>query len=133
MLYRSFRVIMMITSIMGIINMLTQSSYEYIFFPLTIIVWGIFSFFDEEDKEHLRRNGIDPDEVSWFFPEYTDYGYNQKHHRRAEPARRNTYEPTTYTPYAQSNINYTYNNPTYKKLVSKCKRNFKITVSDGKL
>lgn len=52
MLYNSFRVLMIITSVMGILNMIVQSSYEYIFFPITIIIWGIFSFFDENDRRN---------------------------------------------------------------------------------
>ena len=147
MLYNSFRALMMITSIMGILNMIVHSSYEYIFFPLTIIIWGIFSFFDENDREYLRRNGIDPDEVSWFFFFYSSYGYESRsnkeikngHYRYAAPARRESdhsaYQPQwgTYTPYAQSNVpsGYKYNDPTYKRLLPKVKRSFKITL-DGK-
>lgn len=139
MLYNSFRIMMSITALMGIFHMIYNNQYEYIFFPLVIVIWGLFSFFDEDDREYLRRNGIDPDEVSWFFPEYTDYEYDKRHHRRTTPAR-SSYAPnnswnndgTTYTPYAQSysgGATYTrYNNPEYKKIASKIKRSVKITI-----
>ena len=138
MLYNSFRGIMMFTAIVGIFHMIVCSSYVYIFFPIIILIWGLFSFFDEDDREFLRRHGIDPDEVSWFFPEYTDYGYETKHHRRTAPARSSyapkqnnwLYDEQTYTPYAQSYVTTpnTYGQE-HKKILPKCKRNFKISVS----
>jgi len=140
MLYNSFRGIMMFTAIIGIFHMIVYSSYVYIFFPIIILIWGLFSFFDEDDREFLRRNGIDPDEVSWFFPEYTDYsyGYETKHHSRTAPPKNSyapkqnnwSYDEQTYTPYAQSYVttHNTYGQE-YKQILPKCKRNFKISVS----
>lgn len=138
MLYNSFRGMMMLTAIIGIFHMIVYSSYVYIFFPIIILIWGLFSFFDENDKEFLRRHGIDPDEISWLSPEYTDYGYETKHHRRIAPARNGytpkqnnwSYDKQTYTPYAQSYVTTpnTYGQE-YKQILPKCKRNFKISVS----
>ena len=127
MLYISFRILVMITSIMGLFHMLANFQFEYIFFPISILIWGIFSFFDEEDKEYLRRNGINPDEVSWFFPEYTEYGYD--HQRSYQPNKAYTDTPVTYTTYAKKGR---YNNQEYKNIIKKCKRSVKVTIN-GKI
>jgi len=140
MLYISFRILLMFPSFMAILNMIATNKYEYIFFPIVILIWVIYSFFDEDDREYLRRNGIDADEISWFFPDYNDYGairdkhkplnQNNSSHTRTYPASKTTddsrYAPTT----AYNYYGYIsgYNNP-YKKLKDKCKRNFKITIA----
>ena len=140
MLYISFRILLMFPSFMAILNMIATHKYEYIFFPIVILIWVIYSFFDEDDREYLRRNGIDADEISWFFPDYNDYGairdnhkplnQNSSSHTRTYPASKTTddsrYAPTT----AYNYYGYIsgYNNP-YKKLKDKCKRNFKITIA----
>lgn len=119
MLYNSFKIIMLFTSVMGIFNMVNSSSYEYVFFPITIIVWAIFSFFDEDDKEFLRRRENYP---YWTFQEHKENGYKA------------TYQPitqgTVYTPYAQNNAIYRYNDPLYKKILPKCKQNVKISLDN---
>jgi len=144
MLYSSFRVLLMFPSFLAILNMIATDKYEYIFFPIVILIWVIYSFFDEDDREYLRRNGIDADEISWFFPDYNDYGAVRDNHK---PLKQNssshtrTYQPmktidnsryapkTTYGGY-NDYYGYTsgYSNP-YKKLKDKCKRNFKITIA----
>ena len=139
MLYSSFRIFMTITAMMGIFHMIVSSQYVYIFFPIVIIIWAFFSLFDEDDREYLTRNGINPDEVSWFFPEYTNYEYD-RHHRHTYQGSTNynhngyNNDQTVYTTYAQSNVNthYSYNNLEYKKIVAKCKRSVKITLDNGK-
>ena len=134
MLYICFRVAVMFAAIMGVLHMISEENYLYILFPLAIIIWAIYTFFDENDREYLRRNGIDPDEVSWFFPDYSDYGavkstnystyYPRNNYRRTYPSR-----TEDYSRYAPSNQYQGYNNTEYKKLKDKCKRNFKITIS----
>ena len=140
MLYTSFRATVMIAAILGLLHMIAEGSFVYVFFPIAIIIWAVYTFFDENDREYLIRNGIDPDEISWFFPNYSDYGavrdnYNTTN-RRTYPARTNnshsgSYNANTqYSRYApQGNYPYrTYYNPEYKGFGGKCKRNFKITV-----
>ena len=141
MLYTSFRATIIVAAILGILHMIAEGSFIYIFFPIAIIIWAAYSFFDEDDREYLRRNGIDPDSISWFFPEYADYGAVKDYHkpmnqtsrdkRKTYPARVNDYEryapQTTYTTYG---VNY---NQVYKVLRGKCKRNFKITISNDKI
>ena len=146
MLYSSFRILLMFPSFLAILNMIATEKYEYIFFPIVILIWAIYSFFDENDREYLRRNGIDADEISWFFPDYNDYGavrdnhkplnQNSSSHTRTYPARKTTdnsrYAPTTaysdYYDYDYYGYTSGYSNP-YKKLKDKCKRNFKITIA----
>jgi len=145
MLYSSFRILLMFPSFLAILNMIATDKYEYIFFPIVILIWAIYSFFDENDREYLRRNGIDADEISWFFPDYNNYGavrdkhkplnQNSSSHTRTYPARKTTdnsrYAPTTaYSGYDYGYYGYTsgYSNP-YEKLKDKCKRNFKITIA----
>ena len=97
----------------------------------------------------MRRNGIDPDEISWFFPDYDDYGAVRDNHstmnrtsgdyRRNYPARTSS---SSYNGSMSADAQYAryapqypyggyggYSNPVYKALKDKCKRNFKITVS----
>ena len=145
MLYSSFRILLMFPSFLAILNMIATDKYEYIFFPIVILIWAIYSFFDEDDREYLRRNGIDADEISWFFPNYNDYGavrdnhkplnQNGNSHTRTYPARKTTdnsrYAPTTqYGEYVYDYYNYDskYSNP-YETLKDKCKRNFKVTIA----
>ena len=146
MLYTSFRATVMVAAILGLLHMITEGSFVYMFFPIAIIIWAVYTFFDENDREYLRRNGIDPDEISWFFPDYSDYGAVRDNHstmnrtsgnyRKSYPARTNSSSyngnmgaDTQYTRYTPQNTYYGYSNPVYKALKDKCKRNFKITIS----
>ena len=126
MLYSSFRTALVIAAIMGIIDMLVYENYKYIFFPLAIIIWAIYVAFDKNDREYLRRNGYDPDEVSWFFPEYSYYDdlcNNNSSHQRTYPARKDNSIYAPKTTYYNNYISSQYNG-----MKNKCKRNFKITV-----
>ena len=147
MLYGSFRAAVLAAAILGLLHMIAEGSFIYIFFPIAIIIWAFYSFFDENDREYLRRNGIDPDEISWFFPDYSDYGVVRdtrpssnnaySNNVRSYPSRTNSYGyngsvsyNNQYSRYAPQS-RYAYSNPVYKGLKDKCKRNFKITVSNG--
>jgi hypothetical protein len=140
----------MVAAILGLLHMIAEGSFVYMFFPIAIIIWAVYTFFDENDREYLRINGIDPDEISWFFPDYSDYGaVRDKHstmnrtsgdYRRSYSARTNNSSyngnmgaNTQYTRYAPQNTYYGYSNPVYKALKDKCKRNFKITVFKEKV
>ena len=146
MLYTSFRATVMVAAILGLLHMIAEGSFIYLFFPIAIIIWAVYTFFDENDREYLRRNGIDPEEISWFFPDYSDYGAVRDNHstmnrtsgyyRRSYLARTasssyngNMGADTQYARYAPQGSYYGYSNPVYKALKDKCKRNFKITVS----
>lgn len=119
MLYLSFRFTLLMTSLMGIIHMLATEEFTYIFFPIVMFIWAIYTFFEEDDKEYRRRNGdyyhlgsdswLDPDgsnaHYSWYDNEYYNYGGSR-----------------TYKPFKVDRTKE------YKNVVKKCKRNFKITI-----
>ena len=145
MLYTSFRATVMVAAILGLLHMIAEGSFIYIFFPIAIIIWAIYTFFDENDREYLRRNGIDPDEISWFFPDYEDYGAVRDNHspmnRTNGDNRRSTYnggmsanaQYSRYAPQYPFGGYKGYSDPVYKVLKDKCKRNFKITISKEKV
>jgi hypothetical protein len=126
--------------------MADKGDFEFIILPIGILIWGVFKFFDDNDRKYLEDRGIDPDEFNAFFPDEYDNTYTKSHHRTYNPnnsgvrsgnsitwnspsdARRDT---TPRTPYSEYDYGYgyrRYQNPVYKGLVKKCKRNFKITV-----
>ena len=139
MLYNSFKVIMMFCSIMGILFMWSKEEYTYIIFPTAILIGGIFSFFDPEDKEYLRRNGINPDDA-WF----PDYGYDMyggynssntyyNHNYNKTIKSHNKSNEDFYSDYSRympkTSDDFGFNSKrAYKTLLPKCKRNFKITI-----
>ena len=141
MLYTSFRATVMIAATLGLLHMIAEGSFIYMFFPIAIIIWAIYTFFDENDREYLRRNGIDPDEISWFFPDYEDYGVVRDKH-----STMNRKSSSAYNGSMSANAQYSryapqypfggykgYSDPVYKVLKDKCKRNFKITISKEKV
>ena len=150
MLYNNFIVCMMVCSLMSLLCMLDSGDYKYIILPIGILIWGIFKFFDDDDREYLRRNGINPDEFNAFFPDYYDTNYYNHSHHSTHSSSSNGYtknentitwdspsdvrreSPSTYGGFSSGSDSYysrrRYQNPTYKSIVSKCKRNFKITV-----
>lgn len=123
MLYDSFRVMMMICASVGIIHMIGTDSYIYIFFPIIILIWGIYSLFDENDKEYLRRNGF------FYEDDYFSTTNGNNHHHRTT-----TYQGYTGRGYSQSpTYHYSaYESKKYEHIAKKCNRNFKITIDkDG--
>ena len=50
MLYTSFRATVMVAAILGLLHMIAEGSFIYIFFPIVIIIWAIYTFFDENDR-----------------------------------------------------------------------------------
>lgn len=125
MLYNSFRVAVMFASIMAIFHMFSEDNYGYILFPIIIIIWVVFSFFDEDDREYLRRNGINPDEIAWFFPEYSDYGAVRDGSNNSS----HTIHSHTSTRTNSNNIK-TYFNASYNGFKQKYKQSFKITLDE---
>lgn len=68
MLYNFFRIVFGMAALFALFYMIYDKDYEYIFFIVTILLWCIYSFFRENDNEYLRRENIDPETISWFFP-----------------------------------------------------------------
>lgn len=154
MLYNNFIVCIMTVAFFAMIHMVVNGQWAYIILPIGILIWGIFKFFDENDRKYLEGMGIDPDEFNAFFPDYYDnYSYNRTHRNVKYPinndvanAQKNTivWNSPTDDIRRETTVN-TYsggfnrggflhqrrrNNPEYKGMVDKCKRNFKITVED---
>lgn len=139
MLYNSFRVLMVICSFMGIFYMIDKEDFTYIIFPISIIIGNIYYLFELEDKEYMRRHGIEYDDWSLF---YTDDYYPNEHHRSHTTTHHSsTTKQTTYNnnrfggnnnngyPYTRTTSIYT--DPSYKVLSTRCKRNFTISVDKG--
>ena len=80
-----------------------------------MIAFVLFSFFDEDDKEYMRRNHPNSS-GSWLYPEndYYDYGYYES--RQYHP-KTNSRGKTIVVP-----------NPEYKKIVKRCRKSVNITI-----
>lgn len=156
MLYNNFIACIMTVAFFAMIHMVVNEQWAYIILPIGILIWGIFKFFDENDRKYLEGMGIDPDEFNAFFPDYYDnYSHNRSHRRTKYPinndvanAQKNTivWNSPTDDIRRETTVN-TYNggfnrgsffpqrrrnNPEYKGMVDKCKRNFKITIEEKK-
>ena len=118
MLYGAFKIMISLTSVMGILHMLTIESYQYICFPLFIIIGVIYSLFDENDKEYRER---------FEYNSSTTWSYNNN---KQSTANNTTYYRTKYNTNTNTNT-YTYiqnyNNRKYKGFNGKCHRSVKIT------
>lgn len=156
MLYSNFVACMMACAFFALINMCIDEQWTYIILPIGILLWGFFKFFDDNDRQFLQRRGIDPDEFDAWNPDYYDivdskstYGRN----RHTSLPKTDTFgssidrDKNTITWDSPSDTRRTsgadtgfwnstlfprrkYSDPTYKGLVGKCKRNFKITIEE---
>lgn len=61
----------MTCAFMALLCMIDNGDWQYIILPIGILIWGIFKFFDENDRKYLEGMGIDPDEFNAFFPDDT--------------------------------------------------------------
>ena len=145
MLHNNFIVCIMTCSVFAVLLMLARDDLEYIIIPIGVIIWGLFKFFDDNDRKYLRSRGIDPDEFDAFFLDYYDNTYSNSHHHRTYDSHTSGVRSgNTITWDSPSDVRREspmyggrtdsyyetrrYQNPVYKGLVKKCKRNFKITV-----
>lgn len=138
MLYNNFIVCMMSCALLALFNMIETQNWEYVILPIGILIWGVFKFFDEDDREYLRREGIDPDKYNAFFPDLSD-DWRDNHTRTYQTTPRRSGNTITWDGQDRnatfdSNLYgdkvKTWQNPVYKGMVKKCKRNFKITISE---
>ena len=100
---------MMSCAILSILIMTDKEDMTFILLPIAMLVWGIYSFFEPNDKEHIRRSGYGNN--SWTSYDYYDYPY-----KPTKPITRNS----TYI-----------SNKQYKPIVTRCKRSVKITLNDN--
>ena len=158
MLYNNFIACIMTVAAFAMLDMVVNEQWTYIILPIGIILWGVFKFFDANDREYLESRGIDPDEFNAFFPDEYDNNYTYGRNRHQYNSNVNVYNKknnvsvdkntiTWNSPtdgYRRDSSSPTYNgsfgggffqsqrrrdNPEYKGMVKKCKRNFKITIA----
>lgn len=121
MLYLSFRIIVFLIAIFGLINMMVYEEYTYVFFPLVIIFWSLYMFLTDKDKN------------------------DNSHYKASKPYEKNRgngllnalddYDFNAYTRYRSPYYNYgskTVTAQEYKKIVKRCKRGPKITIVKNK-
>lgn len=137
MLYNNFIVCVMTCAFFALLSMIVNHDWEYIILPIGILIWGIFKFFDENDREYLRRRGFDPDEYSIFSPNEFDETYPTSTHKttKQNASGNETFDSTLYVGRANDYTRYqpkvqTRQDPRYNGMVKKCKRNFIISVSN---
>lgn len=137
MLYGTFTVFMIFLSVMGILHMVVFEAYTYLIFPISTLVWGFYKFFKENDDEYCRRNNVDQStSVGWLLGLEDDYGYGYGQYGQ------NTYytgygNKTTHYRNANSRppatTKYCYQDPEYKKIVPRCRKNSMVTTEKVKL
>lgn len=129
MLYGVFVFFMISLSIMGIIHMVATESYTYIIFPISMIVWGVFKYFKEDDDEYCRRNNINRDiDSGWLGGEYADGYYDDYGAYHRDYSRTNNISIHS----RPSTCNYRYSDPEYKKIAPRVKRNSIVTTEKVK-
>ena len=121
MLHNHFIACITVCAFLALSCMIDNGDFEYIILPIGIIIWALFKFFDENDRKYLKSKGINLDKFNPLFPEDYDQDYT---------ANDNVV--------VWNNINArerkhkhmrSYQNPIYKNIVGKCKRNFKIELT----
>ena len=131
MLYGVFAFFMIVLSIMGIIHMVVFEAYTYIIFPISTLVWGLYKFFKENDDEYCRRNKINPNmDMGWliglgddeYYNEYNGEGYYNYYGGNRTRVNRNSHTTSRYN----------CNNPEYKKILPRCRRNSIVTTEKVK-
>lgn len=130
MLYGTFVIFVMLMSVIGLIHMLAFETYTYIIFPISTLVWGFYKFFKEDDDEFCRRNGVNnSSNMGWLIglDDNEDYyGANGEYYG-------GYYGGSGYNRQGTSNHHrtvaktYNYQNPEYKKLLPRCRRNSLVT------
>ena len=154
MLYNNFVACMMTCAAFALFCMVDDQDYKYIILPIGILLWGVFKFFDANDRKYLERKGIDPDEFNYFFTEedyYYDHPYDRNKNIYAQSGDNTRREGNTITWDSPSDSRRespmynggfggyggynqyqrrTYQNPLYKTIAKKCKRNFKISITE---
>ena len=130
MLYLCFRAIVIFLSIMAFISMTSTGNHEYIILPITMFIWVLYTFFDEDDKEYRRRHGIKPNKSWWGWDDYDGYGYYGGNGGYYDGSRH--YHSTTHhTPSTESTGSTRItgrNDPTYKKIVKRCRKSVNVTI-----
>lgn len=134
MLYKAFTIMMMLCALVGGCVMLYNSEYTFLIFPIAILIGGIYYFFEEDDKEYLKANGIDVGEFYWLDPnsyssddpfQYDTFGTSNRKSVGGYPSYHQvaTTDHTSYMPPTQRK-----NDAVYKVISAKCKTNVNVSV-----
>ncbi len=121
MQYGCFRFLLAFAAIMGVMHMIYENSYDYLFFPIVVIFWVIYTFFDEDDQEYLKRNPISNEDMAWLNNDYSHYPQTPKKTRQVTQYSYNPTRHEAYIPHKQEVFKEKY-------LFTKCKRSVKITI-----
>ena len=112
MLHQTFRVVAVITSLLGLIYMFSESTYKFSIYPITILVGIAYSSFEKNEEEYYERNKYNIDS-GWL----TDDDLNTKHTYYQTP------NPYTKNGYRKSSID----GKKYTEVAKKCKKNTLVT------
>lgn len=159
MLYNNFIICIMSCALFAMINMIHDQHWRYIILPIGILIWGSYKFFRDNQRSYLKQMGKDPDRedsiLSDFFfgsdyDSYDSYGSYGGYNSHNTPRRHgNTITWDNGSRRVEDNFDYelyrhkgtsdytryqprNWQDPRYKGMVEKCKRNFKITVEEHK-
>ena len=135
----------MTCAFLALITMADNQDWQYIILPIGILIWGVYIFFKENDDNYLMSKGIDPKRCDSLFGDYYDdyddyqnQGNNGYHTNvngntitwdRVDDLSNTNEYLRDYSRYQPKTIK-PWSNPSYKGLVKKCKRNFKITIDE---
>lgn len=112
---------------MGIIHMVTMESYTYIIFPISTFIWGLYKYFKDDDDEWCRRNNVDNEmDMGWLMGN-DDYYYPNNNPKIYNVRNRSIQIHSSSTPRS-----YVYNDPVYKKIIGKIKKNSIISTDKFK-
>jgi hypothetical protein len=109
--------------------MWVEQQWEYVILPIGVILGCVYKIFEDNDRQYLMSQGIDPDDCNEWFPDLFLDG-NDKPYRHTQSKHYQYYNNNT--SYNSSHNTYVFNDNKniYKEIVKKCKRNVKIKIED---
>ena len=118
MLYRFYLFSMMFTSIMGILYMIYINSFMFIFFPIAILIGGLYYFFkDYDDNRYEVRNYYTSRGNNYYNRNLYSLENDNPSHTTNTTYNHN-YTGRTYTSYLQEKDSNIYNDIIKTKTVS---------------
>ena len=133
MLFKHFTYCMLICATLILLNMCNDQQWEYVILPIGVLIGGIYKLFDDDDRQYLMSQGIDPDNYEGWFPDlfpYNDDTYTQTQHHCTYNGQ-TTYNRKPYQQPSQNTYLFNDNKNIYKHIVKKCKRNVKINIDES--
>ncbi len=109
MLYQTFRVVAVITSLLGLIYMYSENTYKFSIYPITILIGIAYSSYEKNEEEYYERNKYNIDS-GWL----TDDDINTNKHTYYQ-----TPNPYTKNGYRTPSVD----RKKYTEVAKKCKKN----------